>query len=96
MLKRELKGEFESIKAGNPVDSTPKKKAADATPKSTPRKRKAVAGEDGEETPKKRERPKMGAAKSEELVEDESEILVKEEPEDYLEAEFEAQIEDQV
>jgi len=96
MLKRELKSEFESIKAGNPVDSTPKKKAADATPKSTPRKRKAAAGEDGEETPKKRGRPKKGAAKSEEPVEDEAEMVVKDEPEDYLGVGFEAQIEEQV
>ncbi|KAH4862243.1 hypothetical protein HBI29_071680 [Parastagonospora nodorum] len=95
-LKRELKGEFESIKAGNPVDSTPKKKTADATPKSTPRKRKAAAEEDGEETPKKRGRPKKWAAKSKEPVEAEAETVVKDELDNHLGAGFEAEIVEQV
>ncbi|KAH6164283.1 hypothetical protein HBI68_111730 [Parastagonospora nodorum] len=93
---RELKGEFESIKAGNPVDSTPKKKTADATPKSTPRKRKAAAEEDGEETPKKRGRPKKWAAKSKEPVEAEAETVVKDELDNHLGAGFEAEIVEQV
>jgi len=85
-LKRELQPEFESIKAGNPVESTPKKKTTtDGTPKSTPRKRKAAKDEDGEDTPKKRGRPKKNA-----VAEPETEPVIKDEPQG------EAEVEDQI
>lgn len=75
-LKRELQGEFKSIKAGNPIDSTTK-------PKGTPRKRKTAAAEgDSEESPKKKERAKKNAA-----FESKSEVQVKEEPEGEAEIE---------
>ncbi|KAH7091256.1 hypothetical protein FB567DRAFT_577172 [Paraphoma chrysanthemicola] len=88
-LKRELKGEFESIKAGNPIDGTPKKKGAsgDGTPKSTSRKRKGKTdGEEGENaSPKKRGRPKKNAAATAEAQENvEEDINIKAEPEGEL------------
>ncbi|KAH7081543.1 hypothetical protein BKA63DRAFT_599873 [Paraphoma chrysanthemicola] len=84
-LKRELKGEFESIKAGNPIDGTPKKKgtSGDGTPKSTSKKRKGKTdGEEGENaSPKKRGRPKKNAAAAAEAEEDiDEEMGVKTEP----------------
>ncbi|KAF2030829.1 hypothetical protein EK21DRAFT_36818, partial [Setomelanomma holmii] len=86
-LKRNMKDEIEAIKAGNgnPVKSTPNKKAAngDGTPKSTPRKRKGKAdGEEneGDASAKKRGRAKKNAAA--EVLENVDEgVKVKDEPE---------------
>jgi hypothetical protein len=79
-LKRELQPEFESIKAGNPFDSTPKKRGADdGTPKATPRKRKVATDGNGVTTPMKRKRPKKTATPETEW-DNEEEIQVKDEP----------------
>jgi hypothetical protein len=78
-LKKSLKAELDAINSGQPIPdaaATPKKPAA--------RKRKApAADEDGEGTPKKRGRPKKGAA---------PEVTVKDEPEGEQELDVEAEI----
>jgi hypothetical protein len=79
-IKKALHGEIDAIKNGAALDGM-----ADTTPKkSAARKRKGPAtDEDGECTPKKRGRPKKGAA---------PEVAVKDEPENEQELDVETEI----
>lgn len=87
-LKGTLKTELEALKAGKPLEEGTPKKAAGATPKSTPRKRKGkdadVNGEP-EASPTKRGRKKKAATPAvEEPMDDDEELKaeVKEEMKD--------------
>ncbi|KAH6643834.1 hypothetical protein C7974DRAFT_382311 [Boeremia exigua] len=66
-LKEKLKDDIDNIKAGLPVTAPPAE--GEAAAKSTPRKRKAELGGDGDASPKKKATPRK--KKSEATVKDE-------------------------
>lgn len=71
-LKEKLKDDIENIKAGLPVAAPAVE--VETHGQATPRKRKTVGGEGGEEGAKKKATPRKKQMKSEPVVKDEDEI----------------------
>jgi hypothetical protein len=79
-MKKDMRTEIAAYQGGNPVDSTPTKKAGGDKSKATPRKRKNASGEGEDGTPKKRGRPKKQSPVVTEEEESEGAMPIKGEP----------------